>query len=78
MTAGYDVIVFEEIYMCNIFMLARIQGQIINNQDKIILATGDCNQLEAIGNTYNNIKDMRAYTEDVLNRMFSHHIYLET
>jgi len=44
----WDVIVFDEIYFANIRMLARIKRYSEQNPNKIILATGDTNQLETI------------------------------
>ena len=42
----YDVIVFDEIYFANVRMLARIKRYADNSPKKIIIATGDTNQLE--------------------------------
>jgi len=44
----YDVIVFDEIYFANVRMLARIKRYSEQNPGKIVLATGDTNQLETI------------------------------
>ena len=44
----YNVIVFDEVYFANITMLAKIKRYSENNPNKIILATGDTNQLETI------------------------------
>ena len=44
----YDVIVFDEIYFASVHMLSKIKRYSERNPDKIILATGDTDQLEAI------------------------------
>jgi len=44
----YQVIVFDEIYFASIRMLAKIKRYCELNPDKIILATGDTDQLETI------------------------------
>ena len=54
----YDVIVFDEIYLANIRMLARIKAYCEANPDKIIIATGDTAQLECIDLISNNIVNM--------------------
>ena len=46
--SAYDVIVFDEILFANIRMLAKIKRYSEKNPHKIILATGDTNQLESI------------------------------
>ena len=46
--SAYDVIVFDEIYFANVQMLAKIKRYTENNPNKIILATGDTDQLETI------------------------------
>ena len=46
--SSFDVIVFDEIYFASVRMLAKIKRYSENNPNKIILATGDTNQLETI------------------------------
>ncbi|MFM7978711.1 MAG: hypothetical protein ACKPKO_05295, partial [Candidatus Fonsibacter sp.] len=46
--SGYDTIVFDEIFFCSVRHLARIKRYCDNNPDKIVVATGDTNQLECI------------------------------
>ena len=76
--SDYDVIVFEEIYMCNPFMLMRIlQFKQKNEGAKTILATGDKNQLEPVDIPFNNVSDVREYMEQCLNQIFPHEVYLE-
>ena len=44
----YDVIVFDEIYFASVRMLAKVKRYSELNPDKIVLATGDTDQLESI------------------------------
>ena len=52
----YNCIVFDEIYMCNIDMLTRIKHYCENNPDKIIVGTGDCNQLPPVNFYLNQVE----------------------
>ena len=45
---GYDVVVFDEIYQLDTRKLARVRRYAEENPDKIVLATGDKNQLGPI------------------------------
>ena len=46
--SAYDVIVFDEIFFCSVRNLARIKRYCESNPDKIVIATGDTDQLECI------------------------------
>ena len=46
--SGYDTIVFDKICFCSVRNLARIKRYCESNPDKIVVATGDTNQLECI------------------------------
>jgi hypothetical protein len=65
----YDVIVFDEILFANIQMLAKIKRNSEQNPSKIILATGDTNQLETIDLVSNQI-DYDVYTDHCVNTIF--------
>ncbi len=45
---GYDAIVFDEVDFANANMSAEIKRYSENNPNKIMIATGDTNQLETI------------------------------
>ncbi len=64
--SSYNVIVFDEIYIANIVMLAKPKRYSENNTDKTILATGDTNQLETIDVVSNQI-DYETYTDHCIN-----------
>ncbi len=71
----YDVIVFDEVYFANIIMLATIKRYSEKNPNKIMLATGDTNQLETIDLPSNQI-DYETYTDHCINTIFSSRITL--
>ncbi|MFM7989513.1 MAG: hypothetical protein ACKPKO_60385, partial [Candidatus Fonsibacter sp.] len=45
---GYDTIAFAEIFFCSVRNLERIKRYCESNPDKIVVATGDTDQLECI------------------------------
>ncbi|MFM7987901.1 MAG: hypothetical protein ACKPKO_52170, partial [Candidatus Fonsibacter sp.] len=45
---GYDNIVLDEMFFCSVRNLARIKRYCESNPDKIVVATGDTDQLECI------------------------------
>jgi hypothetical protein len=71
----YDVIVFDEIYFANIRMLAKVKRYSENNPAKIILATGDTNQLETIDLISNQL-DYETYMDHCIDTIFSNNINL--
>ena len=73
--AGYDVIVFDEIYFANVRMLARIKHYSDLNPGKIILATGDTNQLETIDLVSNQL-DYETYMDHCIDTIFSNNLTL--
>jgi hypothetical protein len=72
---SYDVIVFDEIYFASIRMLAKIRKYVKDNQDKIIIATGDTNQLECIDLISDQI-EYDQYMDHCINSIFPNSIYL--
>ena len=73
---AYDVIVFDEIYFANIRMLARIKKYSEQNPNKIILATGDTNQLETIDLVSDQI-DYETYMDHCIDTIFPTGITLQ-
>jgi hypothetical protein len=55
-------------------MLTRIKNYCKNNPDKIIVGTGDCNQLPPVNYCLNQV-DYKEYYEECLNIMFPNEIY---
>jgi len=73
--SGYDVIVFGEIYFANVRMLAKIKRYSENNPRKIILATGDANQVETIDLVSDQI-DYESYVDHCIDTVFPNNIML--
>ena len=73
--SGYDVIVFDEVYFANVNMLAKIKRYSESNPSKIMLATGDANQLETIDLVSNQI-DYETYADHCINTLFTSSITL--
>ena len=73
--SAYDTIVFDEIYFANVQMLAKIKRYSENNPNKIILATGDTNQLETIDLVSNQV-DYETYVDNCINTIFPNSITL--
>ena len=70
-----DVIVFDEIYFHNIYFLARIL-EFVKTTDKIIVATGDENQLESVADI-TNTHDYDEYINHCIFQIFPKYIYLK-
>ena len=71
----YDVIVFDEIYFADIQMLTRIKKYSETKLDKIIIATGDTNQLETVEQLSNTIS-FEEYSDHCINTIFPNSICL--
>jgi thymidine kinase len=72
----FDVVVFDEIYFSCSRKLAKIKHFVENNQDKIIIATGDTCQLEPIS-SLTNTRDWAEYADECINQIFPYEIYLK-
>jgi hypothetical protein len=72
----FDCIVFDEIYFYNVENLRRTYKYCLNIPDKIILATGDINQLESI-ESVSNVKNYDEYMNQCINMIFPNEIYLK-
>ena len=73
--SSYDVIVFDEILFSDVSNLRRIKNYVDNNQNKIIVATGDVDQLKPIS-SYSNTKEFKSYANECINLIFPNEIYL--
>ncbi|MFM7986614.1 MAG: hypothetical protein ACKPKO_45595 [Candidatus Fonsibacter sp.] len=60
---NYDTRVFDEILFCSVRNLARIKRYCESNPDKIIVATGDTDQLECIDCITNQNDDDEYYNK---------------
>jgi hypothetical protein len=71
----YDVIAFDEILFSDVSNLRKIKNYVDNNTDKIVVATGDTDQLPPI-KTYSNTKEHKPYANECVNLIFPIEIYL--
>ena len=69
--------VFDEIYLYNPDELKLIHKFINKHSDKIILATGDTNQLKSFGYDSNNIENLQQYINNCIDYMFNDRIILK-
>ncbi len=74
--SAYNVIIFDELYFSNVAMLGHIKRYTESNPDKIILGTGDKDQLEPMGDMTNN-KDLVSYMEHCILTIFPNYIILK-
>ena len=72
----FDVIVFDEIYFASVRMLAKIKRYSEVNPEKIVLATGDTDQLEAIDLVSDNL-DYDAYVNHCVDSVFPNSVRLK-
>ena len=75
-SSSYDCIIFDEIYFYSISNLLKVYNYINNNKNKIILATGDVDQLEPIEDI-NNVKNYDEYKTECINKIFKYEIFLK-
>ena len=72
----FDVICFDEVYMCNMYMLNKVRLFCLKNPDKIIIGTGDIKQLPSI-ERITNLQDIEAYADHCMNVIFKYNIFLK-
>ena len=72
----YNVIVFDEIYFNALHIYRKIQKFIANHKhEKIIIATGDINQLPTI-QPLSNVKPFEEYANECIMQIFPYEIFL--
>ncbi len=74
--SGYDTIVFDEILLCCVRKLARIKHYCETHPEKIVVATGDSNQLKCI-DTITNQHDYHEYYNHCVDMIFPTNLYLK-
>ena len=71
----YDTIVFDEIFFSSVRKLARIKRYCNEHPEKIVIATGDTNQLESI-DCITNQHDYDTYYNKCVDLIFPDNMYL--
>ena len=74
--SSYDVVVFDEIFFASIRKLARIKRYCDEHPEKIVLATGDTNQLETIDQLTNQL-DYDQYYNHCIDTIFPYRLYFQ-
>ena len=72
----FDIIVFDEIYMSNLYVLDKVRQFIKNNPDKIVVATGDVKQLQGV-EVMTNCQNPAVYIDNCIDIAFKYNIFLE-
>ena len=72
----FDVIVFDEIYMLNLYTLNKVWQFMENNTHIIRIATGDVKQLEGV-ETMTNCQDPATYIDNCIDTMFKYNTFLK-
>ena len=73
--SSFDIIVFDEIYMSNLYVLDKVGQFIKNNPDKIVIATGDVKQLQGL-EVMTNCQNPATYIDNCLDIIFKYNIFL--
>ena len=73
--SGYDIVVFDEIYMSNLYVLNKVRLFMQNNPDKMVVATGDVKQLQGV-EVMTNCQNPATYIDNCLNTLFKYNIFL--
>ncbi len=71
-----DVIVFDELYLASVHMLAKVKRYSERNPNKIILPTGDTDQLEAIDLVSDRL-NYDAYMNHCIDTIFPNNVLLK-
>ena len=72
----FDAIVFDEIYFSNLNVYSKMKEFVEKNNDKIIIATGDCMQLKPV-QELTNTKDYHEYANEIIDNIFPYKINLK-
>ena len=72
----YDTIVFDEIFFNSVKVLTRVLHYVNKNKDKIIIATGDTQQLPPVEASTNQF-DYKHYLNFCADQIFPNQIFLE-
>ena len=72
--SGFNVIVFDEIYMSNPYILNKIRQFVIDNPDKIVIGAGDVKQLPSV-EPFTNNQNVENYVDNCIDIIFKHNIF---
>jgi hypothetical protein len=72
----FNIILFDEIYFYDFYLLSRIKNYMLENNNIIFVSTGDINQLPPITRDVNNV-EYDNYKNFVIDDLFNNQIYLK-
>ena len=73
-TRPFNVIVFDEIYMSNLYVLNKVRQFINDNPDIIVIGTGDVKQLQGV-EVMTNCQNPATYMDICLDIIFKYNIF---
>ena len=71
----FNVIVFDEIYMSNLYVLNKVRQFINDNPDIIVIGTGDVKQLQRV-EVATNCQNPAKYMDNCIDIIFKYNIFL--
>ena len=72
----FNVVVFDEVYMSNLYVLDKVRRFIQENPDIIVIGTGDVKQLQGV-EVMTNCQNPAVYIDNCINIVFKYNIFLE-
>ena len=72
----FNVVVFDEVYMSNLYVLDKIRRFIKENPDIIVIGTGDVKQLQGV-EVMTNCQNPAVYIDNCIDIVFKYNIFLE-
>ena len=72
----FNVVVFDEVYMSNLYVLDKVRRFIKENPDLIVIGTGDVKQLQGV-EVMTNCQNPAVYIDNCIDIVFEYNIFLE-
>ena len=72
----FNVVVFDEVYMSNLYVLDKVRRLIQENPDIIVIGTGDVKQLQGV-EVMTNCQDPAVYIDNCIDIVFEYNIFLQ-
>ena len=72
----FNVVVFDEVYMSNLYVLDKVRRFIKENPDIIVIGTGDVKQLQGV-EVMTNCQNPAVYIDNCIDIVFNYNIFLQ-
>ena len=72
----FNVVVFDEVYMSNLYVLDKVRRFIQENPDIIVIGTGDVKQLQRV-EVMTNCQNPAVYIDNCIDIVFKYNIFLQ-